>query len=60
MLPIYLLASEELVHRQRSCEDVIHALARAGAPLESLEAILDFGCGRVLRRWHSLDARIRV
>ena len=36
------------------------ALARAGAPLKSLKAILDFGCGcgRVLRRWHSLDARI--
>jgi SAM-dependent methyltransferase len=36
------------------------ALARAGAPLESLEAILDFGCGcgRVLRRWQNLNARI--
>jgi SAM-dependent methyltransferase len=41
-------------------ESIRTALARAGAPLESLEAILDFGCGcgRVLRRWHSLDARI--
>jgi SAM-dependent methyltransferase len=41
-------------------ESIRAALARAGAPLESLEAILDFGCGcgRVLRRWHSLDARI--
>jgi SAM-dependent methyltransferase len=41
-------------------ESIRAALARAGAPLESMEAILDFGCGcgRVLRRWHSLDARI--
>jgi 2-polyprenyl-3-methyl-5-hydroxy-6-metoxy-1,4-benzoquinol methylase len=41
-------------------ESIRTALARAGAPLESLEAILDFGCGcgRVLRRWHNLDARI--
>ena len=45
----------------RLTEELIRAaLVRAGAPLESLEAILDFGCGcgRVLRRWHSLDARI--
>jgi SAM-dependent methyltransferase len=41
-------------------ESIRAALARAGAPLESLGAILDFGCGcgRVLRRWYSLDARI--
>ena len=41
-------------------ESIRAALARAGAPLDSLEAILDFGCGcgRVLRRWHGLDARI--
>jgi SAM-dependent methyltransferase len=41
-------------------ESIRAALARAGAPLESLDAILDFGCGcgRVLRRWHSLHARI--
>jgi SAM-dependent methyltransferase len=41
-------------------ESIRAALARAGAPLESLEAILDFGCGcgRVLRRWHSLNVRI--
>jgi hypothetical protein len=31
-----------------------------GGRLESLKAILDFGCGcgRVLRRWHNLKARI--
>jgi SAM-dependent methyltransferase len=36
------------------------ALARAGTQIESLEAILDFGCGcgRVLRRWHDLDAYV--
>jgi SAM-dependent methyltransferase len=36
------------------------ALTRADAPLGSLKAILDFGCGcgRVLRRWHDLDARV--
>jgi SAM-dependent methyltransferase len=34
------------------------ALERAGAPIASLKAILDFGCGRVIRRWHDLDARI--
>jgi SAM-dependent methyltransferase len=42
-------------------EDSIRAvLDRAGTPLDSLEAILDFGCGcgRVLRRWRHLDARI--
>ena len=41
-------------------ESIRAALARASAPLESVEAILDFGCGcgRVLRRWHSLNARI--
>jgi SAM-dependent methyltransferase len=41
-------------------ESIRAALERAGAPIGSLEAILDFGCGcgRVLRRWHGLDARI--
>jgi len=36
------------------------ALERAGAPLGSRTGILDFGCGcgRVLRRWSELDARI--
>jgi SAM-dependent methyltransferase len=43
-----------------SDESIRAALARAGAPIDSLKAILDFGCGcgRVLRRWHGLDARI--
>jgi SAM-dependent methyltransferase len=41
-------------------ESIRAALTRAGAPIESLRAILDFGCGcgRVLRRWRNLDARI--
>ena len=41
-------------------ESIRAALERSGMPLGSLEAILDFGCGcgRMLRRWHDLDARI--
>jgi SAM-dependent methyltransferase len=41
-------------------ESIRAALGRAGAPIGSLDAILDFGCGcgRVLRRWHGLDARV--
>jgi SAM-dependent methyltransferase len=41
-------------------ESIRAALGRAGAPLGSLDAILDFGCGsgRVLRRWRDLDARV--
>jgi SAM-dependent methyltransferase len=45
----------------RLAEEAIRAaLGRAGAPLGSFEAILDFGCGcgRVLRRWRDLDARV--
>ncbi len=40
-------------------DDIEAALARAGAPLNSLGALLDFGCGcgRVLRYWHNLSAR---
>jgi SAM-dependent methyltransferase len=36
------------------------ALERAGAPIESMNAILDFGCGcgRVIRNWARLDSRI--
>jgi 2-polyprenyl-3-methyl-5-hydroxy-6-metoxy-1,4-benzoquinol methylase len=41
-------------------ESIRSALARVGAPLDSLKAILDFGCGcgRVLRRWRNLEARV--
>jgi 2-polyprenyl-3-methyl-5-hydroxy-6-metoxy-1,4-benzoquinol methylase len=41
-------------------ESIRAALERAGAPLGSLKSILDFGCGcgRVLRRWHDLGARV--
>jgi SAM-dependent methyltransferase len=45
----------------RLSEEMIRAaLGRAGAPLDSLNSILDFGCGcgRVLRRWHNLKARV--
>lgn len=40
---------------------ITDAMQRAGAPVEGLGAILDFGCGcgRVLRNWHSLP-RTRV
>lgn len=36
------------------------ALDRSGVDISSLRAILDFGCGcgRVLRRWRELDARV--
>src|SRR5579872_7199804 len=35
-------------------------LERSGPPIDALSAILDFGCGcgRVLRRWQNLDARV--
>jgi SAM-dependent methyltransferase len=38
-------------------ESVRGAAVRAGRPLEQLEALLDFGCGcgRVTRRWRSLN-----
>jgi SAM-dependent methyltransferase len=41
-------------------ESIRAALGRAGAPVDSLKAILDFGCGcgRVLRRWQHLGARV--
>jgi SAM-dependent methyltransferase len=45
----------------RLAEESIHkALQRAGAPLGSCHAILDFGCGcgRVMRRWRGLNARV--
>jgi len=36
------------------------ALDRAGAPVEAMSSILDFGCGcgRVVRTWASLDAKV--
>ena len=49
------------VETGRLAEEAIRtALDRAGVPFNSVEAVLDFGCGcgRVLRRWHNLDARV--
>jgi SAM-dependent methyltransferase len=36
------------------------ALARAGSPVEAMSSILDFGCGcgRVVRTWAALDAKV--
>ncbi len=49
------------LERGRILEKAIReALVRAGAPLDSRQAILDFGCGcgSMLRRWQGLDARV--
>ena len=51
----------EFLERGRLMEEAMRAaLGRAGAPLASHQAILDFGCGcgRVLRRWRGLDAYV--
>jgi SAM-dependent methyltransferase len=45
----------------RRAEESLRALlGRHGEPVESRRAILDFGCGcgRVIRRWHRLDAEL--
>jgi SAM-dependent methyltransferase len=41
-------------------ESIRASLERAGAPIDGMDAILDFGCGcgRVLRRWHNVKARV--
>ncbi len=43
-----------------AAQSIREALERAGSPIESLESILDFGCGcgRVVRNWSSLDAQV--
>src|SRR5262249_17239398 len=40
--------------------EITEIMADAGAPLESAERILDFGCGcgRVVRHWRDLGARV--
>jgi SAM-dependent methyltransferase len=49
--------TEFLERGQLAEQSIREALARAGAPLGSHPAILDFGCGcgRVLRYWRGLD-----
>jgi SAM-dependent methyltransferase len=43
-----------------AAESIRAALVRAGTPIEGVGSILDFGCGcgRVIRNWARLDARI--
>ena len=50
--PAWFLESGRL-----AAESIRDALARAGRPVEELDAMLDFGCGcgRVTRRWASLN-----
>ena len=47
---------------RRAAESIEAAVARAGRPIESMAAILDFGCGsgRVLRHWKKLAGRVGV
>jgi SAM-dependent methyltransferase len=47
----------------RRAADTIEAAAlQAGRPIESMRALLDFGCGsgRVLRHWKKLEGRVAV
>jgi SAM-dependent methyltransferase len=43
-----------------AASSIREALARAGAPMEGMSSILDFGCGcgRVVRYWAGLDAKV--
>jgi SAM-dependent methyltransferase len=52
--------AEFLERGQLAQQSIRKALARAGAPLGSDPAILDFGCGcgRVLRYWRGLDSAV--
>lgn len=47
---------------RRAADTIEVAVAQAGRPIESMQAILDFGCGsgRVLRHWQKLDGRVAV
>jgi ubiquinone/menaquinone biosynthesis C-methylase UbiE len=46
-------ADEFLAQSQRAADTIRDVVARTGRRLESLDAVLDFGCGcgRVMRRW---------
>jgi SAM-dependent methyltransferase len=43
-----------------AAQSIRGALERAGSPVEELSSILDFGCGcgRVVRNWATLDAKV--
>jgi SAM-dependent methyltransferase len=45
---------------QLAAQSIRDALKRANAPIESVDSILDFGCGcgRVVRNWVRLDAHV--
>jgi SAM-dependent methyltransferase len=47
---------------KRAADTISAATAKAGRPIESMQAILDFGCGsgRVLRHWHRIADRVAV
>ena len=47
---------------RRAADSIAAAVVKAGRPIDSMGAILDFGCGsgRVLRHWHGLAGRVAV
>jgi len=47
---------------RRAADSIETAVAKAGRPIDSMRAILDFGCGsgRVLRHWHRLAGKVAV
>jgi SAM-dependent methyltransferase len=53
--PAWFLESGRL-----AAQSISGALERAGTPMDSVASVLDFGCGcgRVIRNWAQLDARV--